>query len=65
MLINRGKFELLLAEKELSAAQLFKSVNMTCQIGAKIKRGENLAPRTVGKIAKAFGVKPMDLLGNG
>lgn len=62
MNISKNKFELLLAEKELSLTQLAELTGISRQNISTIKQRGTCNPATAAKIAKGFGVPVTDLI---
>ena len=60
MILNQTKLEVALARVEMPLSGLRKWVSP--QTIRKVRRGESIQPRTVGRIAKALGVDPADLI---
>lgn len=63
MKIDKTKFDLAMANKVYSMGELSKQCNVSRATIAKIAKGNYEAkPETVGKIAKALEVSPIDLV---
>ncbi len=62
MQIDKIKLQLLLAEKELSAKDLAEMAEISPQTISKIIKNGRSKPKTIGKIAKALGVEPAELV---
>ena len=62
MQIDKIKLQLLLAEKELSAKDLAEMAEISPQTISKIIKKGRSKPKTIGKIAKALGVEPAELV---
>ena len=59
MKIDTCKFELILARKCLTNSQLKGVSNQTV---AKIRRGSELRTDTLGRVARALGVDPVEIM---
>lgn len=62
MNISKNKFELLLAEKELSLTQLAELTGISRQNISTIKQRGTCNPCTAAKLAKGFGVPVTEIL---
>ena len=60
MRVNRGKLDLALARKCMSMSELRDWV--APQTLTRVRKGENIKPATLGRIAKALGVDVVDIL---
>ena len=60
MKIDTGKLDLFLARQCLSLSDLRDGSSP--QTLRRVRRGEEIKPRTVGRIAKALGVDPIDII---
>ncbi|MDR3348549.1 MAG: hypothetical protein LBO03_02895 [Acidaminococcales bacterium] len=57
MIISRQKFELLLADKETTIKAIAEAAKLSNPTVTKIRRELPMLPRTVGKVARVFGVE--------
>ena len=62
MIIDNKKFELACAKKCLPVSKIFAEARISTCVLQKIKRKENLKAFTVGKICKALGCDPAELI---
>ncbi len=62
MLLNKSKIKLLMAKQELSTAELADRCGITRQRASCILNSVNVAPKTVGRIAKALEVEPEEII---
>ena len=60
--IDRRKLELLCAEKCVGCIEVTKLAGLSSCVLHNIKKGSSVNPKTLGKLAKALNVKPIDLL---
>lgn len=60
MRIDPEKLDLALARKCKTISELRKQVSP--QTLVKVRRGEEIKPRTLGRIANALGVDPADII---
>ena len=66
MQINHKKIMLIMAERELTQAQL--AVELDChrtkisKVLSAAEEGKDFEPRTVGQLARALGVTPADII---
>lgn len=61
MVINKNKLELALARACLNQRDLRK-IGISNHTMLRATKGENITPKTVGKVAKALGVDVADIL---
>ncbi|MBM6919668.1 helix-turn-helix transcriptional regulator [Phocea massiliensis] len=54
------KFELFLAKRGKTQKELEKNISMSSL--RKAKRGNDVTPKTIGKIAAALGVEPEEII---
>lgn len=64
MRIDNHKLDLLLARKRKSLREL-RGEGVSPQTLTRIRRGEDVKPKTVGGVAAALGVDPADLIQEG
>ena len=62
MTIDKGKFELACANACMPAYKVLKAANVSTCVLPRIMRGNNVRAVTVGKIAKALGVMPKEII---
>ena len=62
MHLNKTKIKLLMAKKELSTSELAERCGITKQRASCILNSVNVAPKTVGRIAKALEVEPEEII---
>jgi len=62
MKINNQKLDLALARKCLNMRDLRSNKNVSPQTLTRIRRGEEVLPKTVGCIAAALGVDPEEII---
>ena len=62
MKINFAKLEVAMANACISIGELSKKANLNYSTLTRIKSGKNANPSTVGKIAKALGVRVEELI---
>ena len=62
MIIDKTKFHLLCAERCLKFKDVLEQSKCSRYVVQKINDGKNLAPFTVGKIAKVLGVPVVDII---
>lgn len=60
MRISAEKVELILAKKTATMKGI--SSGLSSSTIAKIRREENVSPRTIGKLAAALGVEPEEII---
>lgn len=60
--IDKRKLELLCAEKCVGCVELTKLAGVSSCVLHNIKKGSSVNPKTLGKLAKALNVNPIDLL---
>ena len=56
MFLNKEKFDVALAVKKLTLDELSQKAGITKQTICRIRRGDSLIPKTVGKLAEALEV---------
>lgn len=62
MIINKKKFALLRAEKNLMVKEILQKAKCSHYVSGKIKNQQHLDPCTVGKIAHALNVSVADII---
>lgn len=62
MKISKQKVEIQQARNGLSSAQVAKSCNTSVQVISRVLKKGTCNPVTVGKIARALGVDPADII---
>ena len=62
MKIQQTKFEIALAKARLTKTSLAKKAGISSATITKLLAGNNSAPITVGKIAVALGVDPVEII---
>lgn len=60
VIIDKIKFEICLAKKKQTIKGI--SSGLSSSTIAKIRREENVSPRTIGKLAAALGVEPEEII---
>ena len=62
MILNTTKIELIMAEREMSKTELAQLIGMANQnLSTLLARG-TCYPKTVGRLAKAMGVAPAEII---
>lgn len=62
MKISVTKVQLLMAKALLTQKELAAKAGISCQNLSSIMNGTNSKPATVGRISKALGVKPEEII---
>ncbi|HJB57567.1 MAG TPA: helix-turn-helix transcriptional regulator [Candidatus Flavonifractor intestinipullorum] len=62
MRVNRDRLDLCMARVCLNTASLANAAGLPVQTVNGARRGRNIRPATLGKISKALGVDPGDII---
>lgn len=62
MLVSKSKLEIAMAENELTIADIRKITGTSTTTFAKVKRGKDIRPDIVGRIAKTLNIDVTELI---
>lgn len=65
MKVNKKKMQIALARKCMSLSEAAKVADMPYQSILNAQKGRGVSPVTLGKIARALGVDPADIIEDG